>query len=106
MADTNEVKKRSVYPKIIYASRTHSQLTQVVRELKMTQYNNIKTCAIGSRDQLCINPQVSQQKSYTTKLNMCKSKVNAKTCFFYNNLESNLRLVAFTLFEYLNKIRP
>lgn len=50
---------------------------------------DIKTCVIGSRDQLCINPQVSQQKNYTTKLNMCKAKVNAKTCFFYNNVESN-----------------
>ncbi len=56
----------------------------------MTQYNNIKTCAIGSRDQLCINPQVNQQKNYTTKLNMCKAKVNSKTCFFHNNIESNL----------------
>jgi hypothetical protein len=26
------------YPKIIYSSRTHSQLSQVVKELKMTQY--------------------------------------------------------------------
>ena len=53
------------------------------------------TCAIGSRDQLCINPQVSQQKSYTAKLNMCKSKVNAKTCYFHNNIES----MDFTYFE-------
>lgn len=62
--------RRVCYPKIIYASRTHSQLTQVIKELKMTQYNNIKTCAIGSRDQLCINPQVNQQKSYTTKVSL------------------------------------
>ncbi|RNA23419.1 Regulator of telomere elongation helicase [Brachionus plicatilis] len=80
--------KKLAYPKIIYASRTHSQLTQVIKELKMTQYKDIKTCAIGSRDQLCINPQVNQQKNYTTKLNMCKAKVNAKTCFFYNNVEN------------------
>lgn len=28
----------------------------------------IKACVIGSRDQLCINPQVNEQKSYTTKV--------------------------------------
>ena len=61
----------------------------MVRELKMTQYNNtVKTCAIGSRDQLCINPQIMTQKNYTTKMNMCKAKVNTKTCFFHNNIES------------------
>ncbi|CAF0719384.1 unnamed protein product [Brachionus calyciflorus] len=88
--DQSENGKKLSYPKIIYASRTHSQLTQVIKELKMTQYKDIKTCAIGSRDQLCINPQVNQQKSYTTKLNMCKAKVNAKTCYFYNNVENIL----------------
>lgn len=80
-----------VYPKIIYASRTHSQLSQVIKELKMTQYNNtVKTCAIGSRDQLCINPQIMVQKNYNTKMNMCKAKVKTKTCFFHNNIENNI----------------
>jgi regulator of telomere elongation helicase 1 len=78
-----------IYPKIIYASRTHSQLTQVVKELKMSSYNEIKTCVIGSRDQLCINPQVNSQKNYTVKMNMCKAKVTAKTCYFHNNMEAN-----------------
>ena len=57
----------------------------------MTQYNNtVKTCAIGSRDQLCINPAIMNQKNYTTKMNMCKAKVSTKTCFFHNNIENNL----------------
>ena len=35
-------------PTIVYASRTHSQLTQVIKELKTTSYNP-KTTVLGSR---------------------------------------------------------
>uniref|UniRef100_A0A8B9P7Z5 Regulator of telomere elongation helicase 1 n=1 Tax=Apteryx owenii TaxID=8824 RepID=A0A8B9P7Z5_APTOW len=49
-------------PKIIYASRTHSQLTQVINELKNTVYRP-KICVLGSREQLCINPEVKRQES-------------------------------------------
>lgn len=41
--------------KIIYCSRTHSQISQVANELKHTAYKP-KMCLIGSRDQLCVNP--------------------------------------------------
>nr|XP_020668087.1 regulator of telomere elongation helicase 1-like [Pogona vitticeps] len=49
-------------PKIIYASRTHSQLTQVISELKNTVYRP-KVCVLGSREQLCIHPEVKRQDS-------------------------------------------
>uniref|UniRef100_A0A8C2T3P2 Regulator of telomere elongation helicase 1 n=1 Tax=Coturnix japonica TaxID=93934 RepID=A0A8C2T3P2_COTJA len=49
-------------PKIIYASRTHSQLTQVINELKNTVYRP-KISVLGSREQLCINPEVKRQES-------------------------------------------
>ncbi|XP_018090505.1 regulator of telomere elongation helicase 1 isoform X3 [Xenopus laevis] len=73
-------------PKIIYASRTHSQLTQVISELKHTTYRP-KVCVLGSREQLCIHPEVKKQESNHAKVHMCRSKVSTRTCHFYNNVE-------------------
>uniref|UniRef100_UPI0037E8D6A8 regulator of telomere elongation helicase 1 n=1 Tax=Semicossyphus pulcher TaxID=241346 RepID=UPI0037E8D6A8 len=73
-------------PKIIYASRTHSQLAQVINELKNTSYRP-KVCVLGSREQLCINPEVMRQESNHVKVHMCRSKVSTRSCVFYNNLE-------------------
>jgi len=42
-------------PKIIICSRTHSQLTQIIKELKTTNYTP-KTAVLASRSNLCINP--------------------------------------------------
>ncbi|KAM9856085.1 regulator of telomere elongation helicase 1 [Aulostomus maculatus] len=73
-------------PKIIYASRTHSQLAQVVSELKNTSYRP-KVCVLGSREQLCIHPEVMRQESNHIKVHMCRGKVSTRTCAFYNNVE-------------------
>ncbi|XP_070766663.1 regulator of telomere elongation helicase 1 [Enoplosus armatus] len=73
-------------PKIIYASRTHSQLAQVISELKNTSYRP-KVCVLGSREQLCINQEVMRQESNHIKVHMCRSKVATRSCVFYNNVE-------------------
>ncbi|OPJ84950.1 regulator of telomere elongation helicase 1 isoform B [Patagioenas fasciata monilis] len=73
-------------PKIIYASRTHSQLTQVINELKNTVYRP-KICVLGSREQLCIHPEVKRQESNHMQIYMCRMKVMARACHFYNNVE-------------------
>uniref|UniRef100_A0A8C9VTT5 Regulator of telomere elongation helicase 1 n=1 Tax=Scleropages formosus TaxID=113540 RepID=A0A8C9VTT5_SCLFO len=73
-------------PKIIYASRTHSQLTQVINELKNTTYRP-KVCVLGSREQLCINPEVMRQESNHVKVHMCRAKISSRSCIFYNNVE-------------------
>ncbi|XP_076022253.1 regulator of telomere elongation helicase 1 isoform X2 [Genypterus blacodes] len=73
-------------PKIIYASRTHSQLSQVIGELKSTSYRP-KVCVLGSREQLCIDPEVMRQETNHVKVNMCKRKVATRTCVLYNNVE-------------------
>lgn len=75
-------------PKIIYASRTHSQLSQAMHELKKTSYKHVATAVLGSRDQLCIHPEVSKEASSFNKVHMCHSKVKSRTCFYYNNVEA------------------
>lgn len=45
-------------PQIIFCSRTHSQLSQFVGELHRTPFGeSLSLVALGSRKQLCINPQ-------------------------------------------------
>ncbi|KAM4608050.1 regulator of telomere elongation helicase 1 [Discoglossus pictus] len=85
----NEAQGSAYYsdvPKIIYASRTHSQLTQVIGELKNTKYRP-KVCVLGSRDQLCIHPEVKKQENNHVKVHMCRSKVSNRSCHYYNNVE-------------------
>ncbi|KAJ6700879.1 DNA REPAIR DEAD HELICASE RAD3/XP-D SUBFAMILY MEMBER [Salix koriyanagi] len=45
-------------PTIVYTSRTHSQLRQVIQELKRSSYRP-KMVILGSREQLCIHEEVS-----------------------------------------------
>uniref|UniRef100_A0A8C6VDW4 Regulator of telomere elongation helicase 1 n=1 Tax=Naja naja TaxID=35670 RepID=A0A8C6VDW4_NAJNA len=73
-------------PKIIYASRTHSQLAQVIGELKNTVYRP-KVCVLGSRDQLCIHPEVKKQQNNHMQIHLCRMKVSSRSCHFYNNVE-------------------
>ncbi|XP_041656310.1 regulator of telomere elongation helicase 1 [Cheilinus undulatus] len=99
-------------PKIIYASRTHSQLAQVINELKNTSYRP-KVCVLGSREQLCINQEVMRQESNHIKVHMCRAKVSTRSCVFYNNVEekstdrelSNSILDVEDLVKYGNKQR-
>lgn len=80
-------------PKIIYASRTHSQLSQAMQELKRTSYKHVGTAVLGSRDQLCIHPEVSKETNSSNKIYMCHSKVKSRTCFYYNNIESRYKII-------------
>ncbi|CAN4086784.1 unnamed protein product [Withania somnifera] len=59
----------STLPSIVYASRTHSQIRQVVKELKRTNYRP-KMVVLGSREQLCIHEEVSLLRG-KTQTNAC-----------------------------------
>ncbi|XP_054261703.1 regulator of telomere elongation helicase 1 homolog isoform X2 [Macrosteles quadrilineatus] len=73
--------------KIIYASRTHSQLAQAMKELKRTSYRHMKSAVLGSRDQLCLHPDLAGENG-SMKVAMCRKKISARSCHYYNNLES------------------
>ena len=68
-------------PKIYYASRTHSQLSQAVKELRNTVYRP-KVAVLGSRDQLCINQEVLRAPS-GARTALCRAKVLKKSCPFF-----------------------
>lgn len=55
-------------PTIIYTSRTHSQLSQAMQELKNTAYSDLRAIVMGSREQLCINAEVEQQETSAAKV--------------------------------------
>ena len=50
--------------KIIYCSRTHSQLSQFIHELEKTSYaDTTQVISLGSRQGLCVHPVVSKLRS-------------------------------------------
>ncbi|CAM9479536.1 unnamed protein product, partial [Chrysoparadoxa australica] len=69
---------------IIYTSRTHSQLSQVVRELKRTNYRP-RISLLGSRDQMCVHPQVKQLRGAALN-RACGTLVTAHKCPFQLSL--------------------
>ncbi|KHN32605.1 regulator of telomere elongation helicase 1 homolog [Glycine soja] len=60
----------SRFSTIVYASRTHSQIRQVIQELKRTSYRP-KMVVLGSREQLCIHDEVKLLRG-KTQTNACR----------------------------------
>jgi len=70
---------------VVYTSRTHSQLAQVVRELKKLPYK-IKNSVIGSRDNYCIYSDNSELKGnqLTLACNKLRKNKQDKFCEYGN----------------------
>jgi regulator of telomere elongation helicase 1 len=66
-------------PTIYFASRTHSQLTQVIKELKRSSYSDARVSVLGSREQMCVNDAVKVNKGPRLST-MCRQAVKAKNC--------------------------
>ena len=71
--------------RIIYMSRTHGQLSQVVRELRNTTYRpNISV--LGSRAQYCVHHDVRKVPPGQRQNAQCQKLVSAQSCQFHRNV--------------------
>lgn len=68
--------------RILYSSRTHSQLKQVMKELKSTAYKPFCT-TIGSRDHYCIKQEFMNFKGAVLNTSCAKAR-KMKTKVFYH----------------------
>lgn len=69
--------------KLYYCSRTHSQLDQIVNELKNcheSYIHDIKMCVLGSRGHLCVNEDVLERSQKSNINDECMLSINGKGC--------------------------
>lgn len=83
------IKSDSVPLKIIYISRTHTQLDQFANEIKKTIWNSdMRVVRLGSRSQLCVNPELAGFKSRGIIDFKCKELIDPNlpsTCPYYKS---------------------
>jgi regulator of telomere elongation helicase 1 len=73
-------------PQIVYASRTHAQLKQVVEEVNKLCYT-IKLAILSSRDQTCANDDLKYLRGQDKELE-CRLRIAQKkglNCRFYQS---------------------
>ena len=78
-------KENKYFGSIIYSTRTHSQISQAIGELKKTCYRP-KIGILSSREFSCINTEL--KKSLNPSLLDVKCSRDHKNCKFYKNVES------------------
>lgn len=94
-------------PRIYYGTRTHKQITQVIRELNKTTYNKgLKMCILSSRERTCINEDVRYEsdrnercQSLINNNSSSRKKTDEPTCRFYTD-SNTLRV----LYDEINNI--
>jgi regulator of telomere elongation helicase 1 len=97
-------------PRIVYCSRTHAQLSQVVAEMKKTVYaSEVRMTVLGSRNQLCVQPRVRAMPSGGLQANKCRSMVSNGACGYHHGVEEAVRRVreeTFDIEELVSLVAP
>ncbi|XP_071180461.1 Fanconi anemia group J protein homolog [Mytilus edulis] len=79
----NKQNSRKV-PKIYFGTRTHKQISQIVRELKKTAYRDTRMTILASKEFTCIHPAVSKMKN---KNEGCKELMDGPGCKFNDRVK-------------------
>ena len=99
-AAVGHVQPGSGVRKIVYAARTHSQLTQFVGELRRTAYADVRVVALGGRQVLCGNTSVNRSGRSEQAINdICLDLKKDKTssCPLLSSTEGIAALALHTL---------
>ncbi|XP_047355930.1 ATP-dependent DNA helicase DDX11 isoform X1 [Vespa velutina] len=79
-AEEEEEEQQSFHTKIFFCSRTHSQLSQFVKELKRSPYSeNVAVVTLASRHNYCINKNVKKLKHINLINERCLQLQRKKT---------------------------
>ncbi|KAK2957729.1 putative Regulator of telomere elongation helicase 1 [Blattamonas nauphoetae] len=81
--------QKPIIKHVYYCSRTHSQLKQVVSELRATAYRPSMSI-LGSRAQFCIHPKVKNLRG-TIQDSVCRAFCDRRQCMYYNGFQDLLR---------------
>ncbi|KAF9183665.1 Fanconi anemia group J protein [Haplosporangium sp. Z 767] len=66
-------------PKIYFGSRTHKQISQLVKELKSNTVYRPKMVVLGSRNHYCVNPNLKRARN---KNDACQDLLDNDKCFY------------------------
>ncbi|CBY09656.1 unnamed protein product [Oikopleura dioica] len=81
--DDDDGEGQEFVEKIFYASRTHSQLSQFVKEIRKSPFKDSVTVApIASRATLCVNPKVKKLSTVSQMNESCKQLNKNQGCEF------------------------
>ncbi|RUS20706.1 hypothetical protein BC937DRAFT_94556 [Endogone sp. FLAS-F59071] len=70
-------------PKIYFGSRTHKQISQIVKELKTNTIYRPRMAILGSRNHMCIHPEVSTSSN---KNERCTEMLDEDSCSYFHNV--------------------
>jgi chromosome transmission fidelity protein 1 len=85
----------SFRPRVFICSRTHSQISQLVREIRRVEsVEQFTVVSVGSRAQLCVHPNMSLEAGVLGINEFCNQLVENQSCEFRNNLQDLRTVIA------------